>query len=75
MSIPFYDGPVGNAVKCYYAEFDAEKEEGKAAYIRFMSADYKAAVYINDVCVGMHEGFFSPFEFEITNQIQNGKIN
>lgn len=74
IEIPEYEGPVGYAKKVYEADFEmSEIKEGKAYYICLMGADYKAFVYINGECAGMHEGFFSPFEFEITELIVKGK--
>ncbi|MBE7002535.1 MAG: hypothetical protein E7421_07615 [Ruminococcaceae bacterium] len=73
VTIPHFDGPVGNAVKTYTTEFSLDAFDGKAVYICFRGADYIAKVYINDTCVGIHEGFFSPFEFEITSAAKVGK--
>ena len=72
VTIPHYGGPVGNAVKIYETEFVLDKFDSKAVYICFLGADYKASIYINDVCVGIHEGFFSPFEYEITERVRAG---
>ena len=72
VTIPHYEGPVGSAVKVYESDFDLEDFENKAVYICFRGADYIAKVYVNDVCVGMHEGFFAPFEFEISNAAKKG---
>ena len=72
VTIPHYGGPLGYAVKTYTAEFNLEGFEGKAVYICFKGADYIARVYVNDTCVGIHEGFFSPFEFEITAAAKEG---
>lgn len=73
ITIPHYGGPVGYAKKVYESEFDLGDFSGKAVYITFKGADYYAVVYINDVCVGTHEGFFSPFEFDITQNAKKGK--
>ncbi len=74
ISIPEYEGPVGYAKKVYESSFTIDKmQNDKAYYICLMGADYKAFVYINDECVGTHEGFFAPFEFEITEFITEGK--
>lgn len=70
--IPHYEGPVGKACKTYEAEFYIDRQENKAYYICFRGADYYAVVYVNDVCVGTHEGFFAPFEFQITDVVQQG---
>lgn len=73
ITIPYYGGPLGNALQKYTTEFElTEDYSGKAIYICFGGADYHTSVYINDFCVGMHEGFFSPFEFEITDWVKKG---
>lgn len=73
IKIPHYEGPVGYNKQVYTSEFEINSFDDKAVYICFDGADYYAVVYVNGVCVGTHEGFFSPFEFEITNVIKNGK--
>ena len=74
ITIPHYGGPCGNSMKVYETDFDiGEKSEDKAYYICFKGADYYAVVYVNGVCVGTHEGFFSPFEFNIDSVVKNGK--
>lgn len=72
VTIPHYDGPCGNATKVYESDFELGAFDDKAVYICFKGADYIAKVYVNDVCVGMHEGFFSPFEFNITSVAKKG---
>ena len=73
ITIPEYGGPSGYALKTYETEFEVPSlSETEAAYICIGGADYYAVVYINGVCVGTHEGFFSPFEFEITRNIKPG---
>ncbi|MBQ3553160.1 MAG: glycoside hydrolase family 2 [Clostridia bacterium] len=73
ITIPHFGGPLGYAKQVYEAEFSLENFQGKAVYFGCKGADYKATVYINDVCIGIHEGFFSPFEFEITQAAHAGK--
>jgi len=72
VTIPHFGGPMGNAKQEYMAEFTLDDFDEKAVYICFKGADYKAFVYVNDTCVGIHEGFFSPFEFEITDAVKKG---
>ncbi len=73
VKIPHYEGPVGYNKQVYTSEFEIDSFDDKAVYICFDGADYYAVVYVNGVCVGTHEGFFSPFEFEITNVVKKGK--
>ncbi len=73
ITIPDFSGPSTYALKVYETTFNSDEvKSDEAAYICFDGADYIAHVYINDVCVGTHEGFFSPFEFEITRQVKSG---
>ena len=73
ITIPEYKGPLGYAKKTYESDFVFDEiKENKSYFIRFMGADYRADVYINGTCVGMHEGFFAPFEFEITENVKPG---
>ncbi len=63
-SLPHYGGEVGNAMQTYECEFYLDSlSDDKSYNICFDGADYKAVVYINGRCVGVHEGFFAPFEF------------
>ncbi|MBO5453315.1 MAG: glycoside hydrolase family 2 [Clostridia bacterium] len=73
ITIPEYEGPIGKARKVYETTFNLNDFSGKAVYICFDGADYEAFVYINDECVGTHEGFFSPFDFEITEFVKKGE--
>ena len=64
----------GYAKKLYEAEVNLPPlKENQAAYFCCKGADYKAAVHINNEFAGSHEGFFAPFEFEISDLIQTGK--
>lgn len=72
VTVPHYGGPLGNAVQTYTAEFTLDRFDGKAVYICFRGADYIAKIYVNDICVGIHEGFFAPFAFEITAAAKEG---
>lgn len=73
VTIPHYGGPAGYALKTYETSFVLENFAGKEVYICFRGADYIAKVYINGACVGIHEGFFSPFEFNITAAAKAGE--
>lgn len=73
ITLPHYGGPCGYNKQVYETDFNImDKNNQKAYYICFKGADYKAVVYINDVCVGTHEGFFSPFEFNIDENVKSG---
>ncbi|MBR1969450.1 MAG: hypothetical protein IKA17_03740 [Clostridia bacterium] len=74
VDIPEYGGPMGAAKKTYIKEIEIPQiKEGQTAFIHFNGADYRAVVYLNNTFIGEHEGFFSPFEFEITEIVKNGE--
>lgn len=66
ITLPHYDGPIGNKTKSYKTTFTLPEFSGKAVYFCCGGADYVATVYVNGRCAGIHEGFFSPFEYDIT---------
>ena len=75
VQIPHYGGPLGKAVTYYRTVFDitGEQMDTGAVFICFKGVDYRAHVYINGTYSGSHEGFFAPFEFEITPYARAGK--
>lgn len=42
-------------------------------YLRFNGVDYFARVWFNEKFLGSHEGYFNPFQFDITNLIKEGE--
>lgn len=74
VKIPEYGGPLGAHKKTYTANVILpEVSVGETVFICFDGADYIANVTVNDTFAGTHEGFFSPFEFEITDLVKNGE--
>ena len=73
--LPHYGGPLGKAVTYYRSSFILEDDprEGESCYICFKGADYRAHIFINGAYVGSHEGFFAPFEFDISTQVHQGE--
>lgn len=71
--IPEYGGPMGAVKKTYTTELVLpEIRNDESVYIHFEGADYRTVVTVNETFSGEHEGFFSPFEFEITNLVRQG---
>jgi beta-glucuronidase len=64
----FYEGPV-----CCEKRFAYEKHGDKRVFLYFGAATYKARVYLNGKKIGEHEGGFTPFDFEVTDNIQTGE--
>jgi len=75
VTIPHFGPPKGRAATYYFREIDITESmiDGKALFICFKAVDYKAAVFINGSYAGSHEGFFAPFEFNITKFVRPGK--
>ncbi|WP_199614041.1 glycosyl hydrolase 2 galactose-binding domain-containing protein [Paenibacillus alkalitolerans] len=75
VTVPDFRGPTGENGKwsAYYRTQFAYGPipEGKRVYLVFKGIDYKASVYVNGKCVGSHEGFFAPFEFDVTELLRN----
>ncbi len=54
----------------YRKKFDLRKETGYRYFLYFEAVNYKSDIYLNGKKLGMHEGGFTPFQFEITNDIE-----
>ena len=63
----FYEGPVW-----YKKSFSYHKRERTRVFVHFGAANYFTRVYLNGQALGEHEGGFTPFNFEITDQIREG---
>ena len=75
VKIPHFGPPIGKAVTYYYREVELDNEvfSKGSLFICFKGVDYKASVFVNGGYCGSHEGFFAPFEFEISKQAKRGK--
>jgi hypothetical protein len=72
--IPHYGGAFGVATAFYKTTFNMNSfHADEAVFIIFKGVDYKANIFINHAFVGLHEGFFAPFEFDITKYIIDGE--
>ncbi len=75
LKIPHYDGPVGEYTAYYKTKFEVTQEmmDSDRLHICFRGADYIASVLVNGEFVGRHEGFFAPFDFNITKYVSVGE--
>jgi len=63
----FYEGSVW-----YKKSFSYHKRNHSRVLVYFGTANYRASVYLNAQKLGDHEGGFTPFNFEVTDQIREG---
>ncbi|WP_341220177.1 glycoside hydrolase family 2 protein [Polaribacter atrinae] len=75
VSVPHFGAPVGRAVTYYYKKVVITEKmlKDKALFIHFKGVDYKGQVFLNGAFVGSHEGFFAPFEFNISKYAKEGE--
>jgi len=57
----------------YHKDFLYRKKNKKRTFIYFGGANYKTDVWVNGEKVGTHVGGFSPFNFEVTDLLKDGK--
>lgn len=70
--IPHYVGLLGVKTIYYRTNFNIQKRDGKALFLHFDGVDYITRVFVNGKFVGSHEGFFAPFEFDVTAYVTDG---
>ena len=67
----FYEGTVW-----FYRKFNVEKsalKEGRRKLLYFGAVNYDAHVYVNGRHIGHHIGGFTPFNFDVTDQLKEGE--
>ena len=72
MTLPanWYRTEVGDyhGVVWFARSLQAEKLDRDSRYfVRFAAVDYICEAWLNGIYLGRHEGFFAPFEFDITH--------
>ncbi|MCK4465943.1 MAG: hypothetical protein KAU83_09540, partial [Bacteroidales bacterium] len=74
VSIPHFGPPLGRTVTYYYKQFGISRKmlDHGSLFACFKGVDYKAHVFVNGYYMGSHEGFFAPFEFEISRYVNEG---
>lgn len=65
----YYEGTIW-----YHRTFIApENREGKRHILYFGGASYETDVYLNGYKLGKHIGGFTPFDYEVTDRLRDGK--
>jgi beta-glucuronidase len=64
----FYQG-----IAWYKREFHHTPSSGARHFVYFGAVNYRAAVYLNGLLLGEHLGGFTPFNFEVTDQLREGE--
>jgi len=78
VTLPHYIGPIGEWTGYYRKEVDvptAFSAEKNRLILSFGAVDYIAEVFMNGNYVGSHEGFFAPFDIDISRQVIPNKKN
>lgn len=64
----------GGGIGWYHKVFSLQNEAlGRGLRLRFGAVDYRARVWLNGHELGMHEGGFTPFEFDIRHAARPGE--
>ncbi|BDD12308.1 beta-glucuronidase (plasmid) [Fulvitalea axinellae] len=63
----YYEGSV-----FYKRNFKWKKNSAKRYILHFGAANYEAEVFLNGNTIGTHKGGFTPFDFEVTDELLNG---
>jgi beta-glucuronidase len=66
-SLFFYEGPVW-----YERSFAYRRRDHTRMFVYFSAANYFTRVYLNGKKLGEHEGGFTPFNFEVTEDLRAG---
>lgn len=64
----YYTGPTW-----YRKTFHWEPDAGKRTILHFDGVYYKCAVWLNNKKIGEHEGGYTPFQFDISDQLTSGE--
>ncbi|QDT04017.1 Beta-galactosidase [Rubripirellula lacrimiformis] len=57
----------------YRRTFDAKPKTGRRTLLNFEAVDYRCEVFVNEQSVGKHQGGNTPFWFDITDSLTDGK--
>ena len=63
----FYEGSIW-----FQRDFNYTPKPGTKVFLYFGAVNYLCNVYVNGQNVGMHEGGFTPFNFDVTDKLKSG---
>jgi len=63
----FFDGSIW-----YQRTFAAQPKRGQRNFLHFGGANFTTTVYLNGQALGQHRGGYTPFNFEITELLEDG---
>lgn len=66
--LSFYEGTVW-----YKRDFIVTPQKDKKYFLHFGAVNYEAHVYLNGKKLGVHKGGFTPFQFDVSEKLTNGK--
>jgi beta-glucuronidase len=66
-SLLFYEGPIW-----YQRNFSYRKRPGVRTFVYFGAANYFSRAWVNGKKLGEHVGGFTPFDFDATDQLNDG---
>ena len=67
-SLLFYEGPVW-----YQRNFSYQRKLHRRVFLYFGATNYFSRVWLNGTKLGEHVGGFTPFDFEVTDQLLEGE--
>lgn len=66
--------PAPHPIVWYHRHFDAERPAaGRRLLLHFGAVDYEARVWLNGRELGSHRGGYTPFSFDVTDQVRSGE--
>ncbi len=68
--LKYYEGNVW-----YRRKINLTEQNSNRKFVYFAGSNYISTVWLNGVLIGKHEGGFTPFQFEVTSQLQQGENN
>ena len=69
-SLLYYEGPLW-----YQRAFTYQTRPSIRCFLYFGAANYRARVWLNGTKLGEHTGGFTPFDFEVIDQLGDGENN